>query len=127
MVAAMAIKIPSKPKLRLAGITNPWGLCVLGGGRVYIDHRSAGTCISAAWMVYGVKGGTDPKGPWYNYGNKSFSSYGDKGKALAEAKEWATEKYGTLDWVRDPFGAWQDARVVARAVEKLKAGVKDNA
>jgi hypothetical protein len=40
-------------------------------------------------------------------------------QALDDAKAWASANFGVVGWIRDPFGDWQDKRVIDAMVEKL--------
>lgn len=101
----------TKSKLRERGIVNCYDFCRAGGGRVWLNYRSRDKVRRAAWQVIGVGFATDPKAPWFDYGCKTF-----RGKIADEAKRWAGERYSITEWVRDPFGGWQDARVYAKVV-----------
>jgi hypothetical protein len=108
-------------------ICNPWNYCEAGGGYVYIDYNAATKGRggrSAHIQVIATHGHTDVHAAWYDYGRKTWTcSQLTRAERLDEAKAWATEKYGITDWIKDPFGGWQDARVVARVKELLKAKV----
>jgi hypothetical protein len=104
-------------------IFNSYGICEAGGGTAYISYTPAGTgrdIRCAKWSVIGVSGHKpDPKGPWYDQGNKAFIGK-MRSPAFEEAKAWASEKYGIKAWLKDPWGGWQDAEVLNRVVNSLK-------
>lgn len=76
---------------------------------------------------------TDPDGPWYDYGRKTFNGWETplptdvtlRAHCLALAQAWAGERYGIAEWVRSPFGGYGDAVFVKRRLAELKARVKD--
>lgn len=114
----------TKPQLReQKNIVNPHDFCRKGGGRLFISYQSRppgrmGTCMISGWKVVGIGFKTDPEAHFLDYGCKRFSCGShDKETRLAEAKAWATEKYGITEWIRDPFGAWQDAGVYRKVME----------
>lgn len=96
-------------------IHNPWGFCEQGGGRVYVNTQSATTgraAMSARVQVIGLREKTNPSGWWGDCGHKTWNVSRDtKAARIEQAKAWASERYGITEWVRDPFGGWQDARV----------------
>jgi hypothetical protein len=50
-----------------------------------------------------------------DYGNKKFTVWGGKEgreKVIAEVIAWTDARYGKREWVKDPFGSYQDARVI---------------
>lgn len=118
--------------LSAVGVHNPHNFCVFGSGTVYIDYSPRDTGRgghSASWQVTGVNHKTDPSGPWYNYGRKTWTcAVSDRAEKLAAAKAWASERYGITEWAKDPFGGWQDKRVVdaVNAKLKAKAGVSES-
>lgn len=106
-------------------------------GRVFISYRPQGVgrdMTVAAWMVYRVGYKTNPDGPGYDHGNKSFTLPNAgmdvtlkerKAEALAEAQKWAGEKYGISEWAKDPYGSYGEAEFVKARVKELKAAVKE--
>jgi hypothetical protein len=107
-------------------VCNSYDICRLFGGVIYISYHAAvhGRCSSSAkWVVVGAGIRTDPGGPWYNYGNKTFLGRKDS-KEREEAFRWASETYKVKDWARDPWGNWQDAEVMKRAIGKIKQASK---
>jgi hypothetical protein len=118
---------PTKPELKAKlSIFNPHDFCRVGGGRVWICYLAQTTgrgSMPARWQVAGVGGiRTDPSGPWYNYGAKTFvCNSASRNAQLDAAKKWAGEKYGITEWVRDPFGDWQDAKVYAEVIRRMAA------
>lgn len=102
-------------------ITNSWNICESGGGKVFLDYHTGGSgrgSMPSKWVVIGIRFQTDPKAHWTDNGCKAFSGR-MRSPALDEAKKWASERFGIAEWVRDPFGGWQDAKVLARAKELL--------
>ena len=103
-------------RLRELKLVNSYELCARGGGKVWIAYRSRDlrSCIPSAWRVIGLDFDTDPKAHWADYRCKSFMPFHKtRAEALAEAQKWAGERYGIAEWARDPYGAYQDARVIA--------------
>jgi len=98
-------------------------------GQVYIaynaaDHGRGGRGASVQVMGVGFK--TDPDSAWYNYDRKTFLPYNKPGTAaerraatVAEAKAWATERYGVTEWARDPYGCWGDAAFITKRKAQL--------
>lgn len=66
--------------------------------------------------------GLNPGGPWHNYGRKVFPAFNKKEseKALTLAQEWTSARTSIKEWVRDPYGAYQDKRAMDKAVEKVR-------
>ena len=117
-------------KLNEAGIYNAHGFA--GHGNVYIvytpnDNMRGG--LSARWQVDRPGYRTDPDAHWQDRGCKTFDLFNVGGThkekkeiAFAEAKAWASERYGITEWARTPFGSWMDANFVkARLKELLEA------
>lgn len=104
-----------RDKLR---IYNPYGVveyaAKLGvGPNIWINYRSATRgrgYHSAAWQVIRTGDKTDPNGPWYNNGHKTFNVYARKYRTpqLEAAKAWAAQQYGIAEWATIPGlpGAW---------------------
>jgi hypothetical protein len=109
-------------------IFNEWDFA--GHGNVYItfipqDNGRGGHGSKYQVIRPGFK--TDSNGPWYEYGHKTFTpsshrKLGTNGKAeaLAEAKKWAGDRYGILEWDKTPYGSWMDAALVDARVKELK-------
>lgn len=78
------------------------------------------------WHVHRVGHKTDPDGHWHHYGNKAFSAYAvrdgmtGRAAALEDAKAWAGERYGIIEWARTPFGSYGDATFVKTRLKELK-------
>jgi hypothetical protein len=113
------MRFPSKTRLQEHGIHNSWDVCSKGGGRVYVDYHARGKVDPPGWHVIGIGFDTDPNAHWSDYGRKSFSGT-MRSAALLAAKSWASGNYGIVQWVRDPFGGWQDADVAERLIAGLK-------
>lgn len=121
----------TKKILNEFGLHNGHNVCVAGGGKIYIWYRARGVYrsgITPGWMVSGINFKTDPVGHWLNNGNKKFSGFPKpRAEWLEDAKKWAGEKYGITEWERDPFGDWQDKRVmdaIRNKISERKAGAK---
>jgi hypothetical protein len=88
-------------------------------GAILIDFMARDTGRggrNAKWQANRVGYRNDPTGPYYNNGIKTFNVYGrdDRASKLAEAIEWASERYSVEDFVKDPFGNYQPrAQLVA--------------
>jgi hypothetical protein len=110
-------KFPTKAILQSLGITNPITL-----GNAFVDriviHFSPSSASQrggrGAYFSVHYKGRvTDPGAHWMDYGHKVFSVEGSRNTALAKAIEWTNEKYGEREWIRDPWGSYQDQRTIA--------------
>jgi hypothetical protein len=124
----------TKALLSEHGIHNPHNFCTAGGGKIYIAYSPQITgraYRSASWQVIMPNGKTDPDGAWCDNGQKSFdvnsvavpecdTPHKRKEYQRLAAIAWATEKYGIDDWVKDPFGDYQQREVWERVVEKIK-------
>lgn len=107
--------------LKLIGIHNNHNLLARFGVErdVWVDYYpESGRAGSRCSMVYSVTHKTDPKSPWYSYGNKAF--YGKKANTFPLAQKWAEDTYGITEWAVSPFGGIVPAHVLAAA----KAAVK---
>lgn len=80
--------------------------------------------VPSSWRVHRPGTKTDPDGPWYNHGSKTFT--GKKNSAaLQKAMDWASEKYGISGWVKIPgFGG---DYFPAESVDAIKAAKKAGA
>lgn len=108
----------TKALLNAAGIHNSHNVCHEGGGSVYIFYKPRGlgrSYRSPKWAVDGIGFHVDSTAEWIDHGCKVFTCNRDtREQRLADAKAWASEKYGISEWARDPFGGWQDAVVLER-------------
>lgn len=99
-----------------------------GHGNAFVMYLAAdhGWRHGAMWRVARPGFLTDPKGPWYNYGNKTFVVFGrhDKLAVFEEAKAWASERFGIKEWARTPYGSWMDAEFVKARLKELRAQLK---
>ena len=90
------------------------------------DYRSMQT---PQWQITKGRERTDdnPKGPWYDYGKKTFVVWGreDKPVKLEEAKAYASEKYGIKEWAKTPYGSWMDAEFVKARTKELGQALAD--
>ena len=81
----------------------------VGHGGIYIIYHPAVSRSvmpnKAAVIRVGFK--TNPKGAWYDHGNKSF--IGKMRESVPLAKAWAEERYGIKQWKRNGMGDWIDA------------------
>ncbi len=84
----------------------------LAHGEVAITYHRAPTgrmgyadCNKSVVWRKGFK--TDPKGPHYNHGNKTF--VGNRTESLPQAMAWAGERYGIKEWKRNGMGDYVDA------------------
>jgi hypothetical protein len=118
------VKKLTKPQLQeQKKIFNPHDFCKVGGGRLFISYQPRpqgrmGIGSIPGWKVVGIRFHTDPEADFLDHGCKRFTcGTRDKEAGLAEAKAWATEKYGITEWIRDPFGAWQDESVYRKVME----------
>jgi len=106
----------TKILLRDNKIYNSWEIAKRGELHFFISYSAAEpkSCKGASWHVVGVGFKTDSDAAWYDNGCKAFQVWGrkDKEDVLAKAKEWASQKYGIAEWERDPFGGWQDKRLI---------------
>lgn len=102
------------------GIHNGFNLCEAGDGRIFISYfsRDARACMSSNWSVCGIKESTNPKAAWYDYGRKTFLGNMRDG-SVSEAIKWATEQYNITEWKKDPFGDYQDAKVLERVYKRF--------
>lgn len=84
---------------------------------------------SANWSVVSTSGRTDPDGPWYNYGNKTFPVYGvgERETQLEAAKKWAAAKFGgPTKWAQIPGlrGYWfpqATADLIQRLIKEARS------
>lgn len=112
--------------LREHEIYNPYYLAQAAGNKLYIGYIPGENGLRAHyayWSVNGVNFQVNPKGPWYERGNKHFSIAGrdNKQKALLEAMEWIREKFGITEWEKAPFMSYQ----VKGTIAKVKALIKE--
>lgn len=107
-------------------ICNP---CLFAGSGVpYIAYNSATTGMAsqyARWSVYRWGFKVDPTN-WRGGYSQEFSvtCRENKEPVLAEAKAWASTRYGITEWVKTPFGSYMDAGFVAKRLAELKAQYK---
>ena len=111
------MKFPTKKQMAEVGVHNPHNLVSLTEQKVaiYWSPQITGRgyrCAHYAVIHLGFQ--TAPGGPWYENGNKTFNVLFEttKEKALAEAIAWTNKRYGAREWVRDPWGSYQDPSVV---------------
>ena len=117
----------TKSKLRELRIINSWDIAKISDSKIFISYSGptyGRGPSNANWQVIGIGFKTDPEGPWYNYGRKTFNIWGvreDKKPQLAEAIKWASEIYGITKWEKDPFGDYQVEGATQKAV-RIKGG-----
>lgn len=63
------------------------------------EPKMCTTNKSSIWSPYFK---TDPDSAWYDYGNLAF--IGKKTESLPKAIDWATNKYGIIEWKRNRMG-----------------------
>jgi len=112
-----------------------------GGDRIAICYRRRGSITnSPAWQVLritdGIERQTHAKGPWYNYGKKTFLLFGSCGTpqerkrlVLAQAASWVAATFGRRVFVRNRAGDMVEAEV-QRAfpiTDKRKAALRGEA
>ena len=115
--------------LREHRIYNAYDLAKAVGNKVYIDYtpsESGRMAHYAHWSVIGVNFQVNPKGAWYEHGNKQFSIRGReyKEEALLEAIEWVREKFGITAWEKAPFMSYQIKGTIARVKALISKEVK---
>lgn len=108
-------KFPTKTQLHTVGIHNPHNIASLTPDKLFISWTpsSARGGYPAFFQIAHIGDSSDPKA---DYGHKMFRLLGGKEgreKGLAEAIVWANARYGVREWVKDPFGSYQDARAIA--------------
>ena len=103
-------------ELRKHKVYNQYGFY---GTQPHLWYRSgAGGWDSPAWMV--SRRGMILDDFWMNEGAKDFDGplgtggWERRRGALAEAMAWTSEKFGVKEWAKDPFGGWQDIKVIRR-------------
>jgi|ERR1700721_1389691 len=119
-------KFPTKARMEVARIHNSHNIANLTEQKIWICFSPAdydrGGYGSAHYSVIHIGYKTDPDGPWYNHGNKTFLSLSkSKEEILPEAIIWTNEKFGSREWVRDPWGSYQDASALELAWAQVKA------
>lgn len=112
----------TRAQLRAQRLFNSWDIATAAGNKVLIAYSNStgrmGTGMHV--QVFGIGFKTDPKGPWYNYGNKTFLVNGikDKPLKLLAAQGWASIQGYVgpyTEWERDPFGGWHPKGSILRA------------
>lgn len=112
-------KFPTRTKLRELRVFNSFELCKRGGSKIHVSYMKSGNGSYSGWLVYGTGFVTDPKGALVLlHGNTKFTG-GLKADQLQEALKFAS-KWGGEEWVRDPWGAYQPAKVLAWARQAVK-------
>jgi hypothetical protein len=130
-IPAARKKFPTKTQLATAGIINAHQLADLQSEpKVYVsfaasDNGRGGT--GAKFQVIRIGYITDPKAHFLDRGRKTFTVFGfpTKEAAAHAACEWAEARYGKREWVRDPFGSYQDVRVIGLAWAAVDAATAE--
>lgn len=111
-------RFPTKEAMRSAGVHNSWELAKLlpPADWFFISHTSRKTgrgSMPAKFQVTHLRLRTDPEAHWSDYGKKTFT-FGISSKAarLQEAIDWANERFGTREWIKDPHGSFQQRSVL---------------
>jgi hypothetical protein len=117
----------TKATLNTINIHNPHNLRKAGGGQIVIVYNPAvigRMARFAKWRVIEIKGGVDSLGLWGSYRCQTFDVCHRKQKEPQRlaALAWATENYEIAEWVRDPFGGYQEAAVIEKVKEIIKQG-----
>ena len=125
-------KFPSKNKMAAppANIRNPYMIAKMTTDKIFIawsPQEKGRAYRSARYSVIHVGFKTDPKSHWQDYGNKTFCVFTTRESAAQQAIEWANKRYGKREWVRDPFGSYQDVRAIDAVKDALKQPEADNA
>jgi len=121
-------KFPSKNKMRELGFFNGHGIAEMTSLKLWIGFRPQDLGRGghgAAYRVHRNGFNTYPKAAWYDYGSKTFNVFMEsKEKTLQLALDWADKKYGKREWVRDPFGNYQDVTAWEAVMTRMKERVR---
>jgi hypothetical protein len=110
-----------------AGIRSSFDIAaLLPDQKVFVIYRPSGSMRGIhhpAWMVVNVGGpGTHPEELLLDPDNRTFFlNTMDKVAAMVTAQQWVVMVHGEREWVRDPWGAHHDGRVVNLVWEKVRA------
>lgn len=110
--------------MKTVGVFNGHAIAALAPDQVYISFSPSQTgrgAMSARYQVVRIGYRTDPNAHFLDNGHKTFSAGIRKEQALRDAMEWADKRYGKREWLRDPYGNYQDARVIPLLWEKIRA------
>ena len=118
-------KFPTKRLMEEAKIHNSHNIASLTKDKIFICFTPAMTgrgSFPAGYSIVHIGHKTDPKGHWRDYGDKTFNIGGraDKEEALAEAIAWANERFGKREWVRDPYGSYQEESAIEAVLSEIK-------
>lgn len=104
-------------QLREKRVSNPYDFY---NGQPYITYHSHDrrSCTPSCWAV--IKRGLTLSDAWHDYGARTFSGFGNRKGALAEAQAWAAERFGIKVWARDPFGSYGDADFIKQRIKELR-------
>jgi hypothetical protein len=117
----------TKNLLRQHRIFNSFDVAKATGGKLFISYsppQYGRMADSANWQVRGLKFQTDPNGPWYNHGDKTFEVYNrqEKPVKLAEAIQWVQEHYGLKITDKDVWGDYHVEGTLKKIEAQLKTG-----
>ena len=82
----------------------------------YNPIQKIGFTRCAEWEIFSPYFKTDPEAHWTDYGKKKFTvtHRGEKKTVLAEAMQWASEKYGVQEWAKNRAGDYVPKEIEAR-------------
>ncbi len=101
----------TKNEWRALGVHNSYGIMKRSVCKLFISYSpqdSGRAGHGAHWIVVGNGFLTDPKGPWYDNGNKSFLIWdrGCKQSELDNVMAWVAERYGITKWEHGPWDSY---------------------
>ena len=113
-------------ELRTIGVFNEYNFA--GHSNPYITYHKATTGLGseyAHWSVGRTGFKVDPDNYRHSY-SKEFAVWDRESKvtALAEALQWAGERYKITEWAKTPFGGYMEAGFVKKRLAELKEQVK---
>jgi hypothetical protein len=121
------VKRLTKEGWRALRVFNSRGLCVRGGKGVFVAYVGP-DCgrggHGAYWQVIKPGFKTDPDGPWYCHGHKTFSLWKreEKEAKRLEAIAWASFVFKVEgEWERDPWGDYHPAGTLEAAALSVTA------
>ena len=114
----------TKAKLRELSLHNGWMITQAGAGKVFICYQPAASDSGMAWQVVMPVAKTDPGGPWYQDGHRTFAirGRGERAARLLVALTWATNAYFVpgQEWERSPYGDYHPKGTIARAIREKR-------
>lgn len=116
----------TKADFRAMKIFNSHGILSRGRAKVYIAYMARTTGLGGMppkVLVVGNGFHTDPDAHFLDHGCKAFLPFGHGGEtwrenrdlAIKSAQEWCRDRYGILEWERDPWGNWQPKGTIEQA------------